>query len=286
MVPGLSPYRPWAQSVQAPAAGREYLEGAGRSSAWGRCVDTNHLAMKRTRQRPATHAPTTHAYLPAGHRMAMALVLPGGHAYPALHGPVHATTVSAGVDPNRPAAQGPVHAAVGRAAVTPNRPAAQSVHVAAPATLYLSRVYAGEGTSHKEAMRLHDTTTLDVPTPCVRVHACAVRGCIEKSTGMTHVPPSGTHRGSGVGGGWRTGVARAAGSSAGRPGQGDRGAVPTAGTVHTHRRGSLGVPANGARHSGGAGRSRGACIPASAGSSTNSAHQATGCMAPWRETSE
>ena len=103
----------------------------------------------------------------------MAFVLPGGHAYPALHGPAHATAVSAGDDPKRPAAQGPVHAAVGRAAVAPYRPAAQSVHVAAPAALYLSRVYAGEGTSHKEAMRLRGTTTSDVPRQCVRVHTCA-----------------------------------------------------------------------------------------------------------------
>jgi hypothetical protein len=70
--PGVEPYRPAAQSVQAPAPAMEYC--------------------------PATHCD------------AVAEAEPSGHAYPAEQLPLHPADVNFGVEPYRPAGHG-VHAA-------------------------------------------------------------------------------------------------------------------------------------------------------------------------------
>jgi hypothetical protein len=58
-------------------------------------------------------------YCPAGQMDAVALVLPAGQAYPAVHGPLHVATVRPTLAPYLPAAHGPLQPAVGSAAVPP-----------------------------------------------------------------------------------------------------------------------------------------------------------------------
>ncbi len=77
--PGVDPKVPAGQSVHTPAPAREYL--------------------------------------PAGHWLAVAVVEPTAHTYPAVHGPLHA--------------------AVDRPAVEPKVPAGQSVQTLAPVREYL-----------------------------------------------------------------------------------------------------------------------------------------------------
>ena len=76
-------------------------------------------------------------YFPVGHWLAVALVDPAGHAYPAVHAPTHWSVVWAAALPYRPAAQLPVHADVISPTVEPNRPATQLVQDPDPATEYL-----------------------------------------------------------------------------------------------------------------------------------------------------
>jgi hypothetical protein len=45
-------------------------------------------------------------YFPDGHSTDVADADPAGHAYPAVHTPVHVFTVRPAVEPNRPAGQG------------------------------------------------------------------------------------------------------------------------------------------------------------------------------------
>ena len=73
--------------------------------------------------RPAAHAlhtpdPPT-LYLPGEQAVAVAAVLPAGHAYPAVQLPEHSDDVRAGLLPYRPASHGPEHAAVGSPDVLP-----------------------------------------------------------------------------------------------------------------------------------------------------------------------
>ena len=51
-------------------------------------------------------------YCPAPHSVPVALVDPGGHAYPAAHAPSHDDDDSPLTDPNQPAAHSPLQAAV------------------------------------------------------------------------------------------------------------------------------------------------------------------------------
>ena len=90
-------------------------------------------------------------YCPAAHCVAVGVDDPRGHAYPAVHDPVHPAVARLEVDPYRPAAQlvQPtalpvlyvptahtfVHVATVRPAVAPYLPATQGVHVPAVARL-------------------------------------------------------------------------------------------------------------------------------------------------------
>jgi hypothetical protein len=109
-------------------------------------------------------------YCPAGQTIAVALVDPAGHTYPAVQLPLHSTPPTPGVEAYRPAAHvaqltaparlyrpaghasavalvdpagqvypavhAPLHSAVPTAAVAPNSPAGQSTHAVAPPKLY------------------------------------------------------------------------------------------------------------------------------------------------------
>lgn len=72
--PGVEPYLPGSQGLQAPAPPVEYVPGV--------------------------------------HTTAVGLTDPTGHAYPGLHGPLHTATVTPLMLPNRPASQPPEQAAV------------------------------------------------------------------------------------------------------------------------------------------------------------------------------
>jgi hypothetical protein len=66
---------------------------------------------------------------------AVAVVLPGGQAYPGRHAPSQSDDVAPSDDPNLPGAHGPLHDGVPMPVEAPYRPGAQAVHVAAPEVL-------------------------------------------------------------------------------------------------------------------------------------------------------
>ena len=70
--------------------------------------------------------------VPAGHTIAVELVEPPGHAYPAVQLPLHVDTVTPVVAPNSPGAHNPLHVAEVRPDVDPNTPAGHGVHSADP----------------------------------------------------------------------------------------------------------------------------------------------------------
>jgi hypothetical protein len=88
--PGVSPYLPAVQAPEQPAVASPVVAP----------------------YRPAGHREHTlepaRLYCPAPHKLAVGVLLPAGHAYPAVHGPVQ-TLRDWPASPNRPALQGPVH---------------------------------------------------------------------------------------------------------------------------------------------------------------------------------
>jgi hypothetical protein len=91
--------------------------------------------------RPAAH--TLHdpdplkLYHPAPHTIAVAEVLPAGHAYPAVQFPEHDAVDSPTVAPKMPAGHGPVHCDEVSPGEDPKVPAGQGLHVQAPPVLYV-----------------------------------------------------------------------------------------------------------------------------------------------------
>ena len=87
-------------------------------------------------KRPAGHSEQLPApdklYAPTGHTTAVSLVLPAGHAKPAVQLPLHAAAVTPSTLPNLPAGHGAVHAAVDSDGVDPYKPALQLVHTSVP----------------------------------------------------------------------------------------------------------------------------------------------------------
>jgi hypothetical protein len=73
--------------------------------------------------------------LPAGHSNAVAVTEPAGHAYPAVHRPLHRDEFMPMVAPKRPAGQKPLQVGRPRAGESPYRPAGHMVHADDPATL-------------------------------------------------------------------------------------------------------------------------------------------------------
>ncbi len=134
VIPGVSPYRPGAQSVQEDAPTTLYLPAGHRTPAvalpGGQAYPAGHGPLQAAVVSPPvapyspgahpvhSHAPTRE-YRPEGHIWEVGLGDPGGHAYPGLHSPVHDDVDSPGVDPYRPASQGPVQAAEVRPKVAP-----------------------------------------------------------------------------------------------------------------------------------------------------------------------
>ena len=99
VIPATDPYRPVLQLLQAPAPDNEYC--------------------------------------PAGHRVTVLFCDPAGHAYPALHGPLHDDTVNPLIAPYLPASHKPVHDALVTPLASPYRPTLQLVHVPAAPKLYV-----------------------------------------------------------------------------------------------------------------------------------------------------
>ena len=128
-------------------------------------------------------------YLPATHWLAVAVVDPAAHAYPAVHAPVHWLVVAPAapyrpasqgpthwalvwaVVPYRPAAQLPVQADVVRPAVAPYRPAAQSVQTPEPATEYLPA-------THSSAVALVEAAAQAYPAVQLPVHVATVMALV------------------------------------------------------------------------------------------------------------
>jgi hypothetical protein len=73
---------------------------------------------------------------PAGHMTAVELVLPKGHAYPGLQGPLHKLAIRPDKEPWRPPAHSPLQVGVVSPDVLPKVPAGQLVQDAAAPTLY------------------------------------------------------------------------------------------------------------------------------------------------------
>ncbi len=104
---------------------------------------------------------------------AVELVDPAGHAYPALHGPLHDELGRPLAAPNLPTGHGPLHVATVMGAVPPYRPTPQSVHTPAPAREYLP-------TGHSNAVALDDPLTHAYPAAQFPVHV---------ATAIAAVPP-------------------------------------------------------------------------------------------------
>jgi hypothetical protein len=77
------------------------------------------------------------AYCPVGHATAVVMVLPAGHAYPAVQFPEQAGLVSPEAAPKVPAGQGPLQAGELVPGTAPYRPALQLLQAIAPARLYV-----------------------------------------------------------------------------------------------------------------------------------------------------
>ena len=95
--------------------------------------------------RPAAH--TLHdpdplkLYHPAPHTIAVAEVLPAGHAYPAVQFPEHDAVDSPTVAPKVPAGHDPVHCDEISPVEDPKVPAGQGLHVQAPPVLYVPALH-------------------------------------------------------------------------------------------------------------------------------------------------
>lgn len=73
---------------------------------------------------------------PAAHATGVALVDPGGHAYPGAHGPAHDGDVRPVTFPNLPLTQGPLQAMDPVAGALPKRPRGHALQTEAAPALY------------------------------------------------------------------------------------------------------------------------------------------------------
>ena len=89
---------------------------------------------------PAAHSMHDDAfptlYVPTPHTLAVAVVEPATHAYPAAHGPLHSALVRLVDDPYRPGAHAPLHADVVSPVPLPYWPAGHSEHTLDPGPLH------------------------------------------------------------------------------------------------------------------------------------------------------
>ncbi len=171
--PAVDPYSPATHSVHTPDPPTLYLPGAhsdvvGLVDPAGHAYPAVQFPLQAGVVRPevAPYVPAGHAPVhpavgspddapyrpaahglhtpdpvklkePAAHRMAVAEVLPVGHAFPAVQFPLHAAVGSPAVAPNVPAGHGPVHCDEVSPVDDPYLPAGQSEQVEAPVVEYL-----------------------------------------------------------------------------------------------------------------------------------------------------
>lgn len=145
--PAVLPKRPGAHKLHTVAPAMEYVPGPQ--------MEAEALVLPAGQMKPAGHGPlqladtspgvlpntppghTVHTaappveYVPGWHRVAVALVLPAGQAYPAAQAPVQVDTVSPRTPPNRPAGHSEVQLGDARPVVLPNRPRGHAVHTTA-----------------------------------------------------------------------------------------------------------------------------------------------------------
>ncbi len=150
--PDTFPYLPPGQLAHALAPDKLYCPAGHKTAV--ELVDPSGQAYpaEQLPEQPAVTSPVVAPYKPAGHgehpleparlycpaphTLAVGLVLPAGHAYPAVHGPVQALRDWPATSPYRPPRHSPLQLAAPRADVLPKVPAGHAVHTLAPEVLY------------------------------------------------------------------------------------------------------------------------------------------------------